>query len=81
MCATDFLLHGCKQRKLDKQLLQTAVRANLQQQIVATLGQLPGGKLAVENPGGTLIFEISGDDQIRSILMTGPAEVLKEYDI
>ena len=49
--------------------------------VLWTLGQLPGGKLAVENPGGTLIFEISGDDQIRSILMTGPAEVLKEYDI
>ena len=45
-------------------------------------GKLPGGKLAVENPGGTLIFELEGNDtEVTSILMTGPAERLGEYEI
>ena len=45
-------------------------------------GRLPGGKIAVENPGGTLEFQISGENgAVTEILMTGPAQVLKEYDI
>ena len=45
-------------------------------------GKLPGGKLAVENPGGTLIFEMEGNEnEVTSILMTGPAEKLDEYEI
>ena len=45
-------------------------------------GKLPGGKLAVENPGGTLLFELQGTEQeVTSILMTGPAERLGEYEI
>ena len=45
-------------------------------------GKLPGGKLAVENPGGTLEFEVEGTkSEVTSILMTGPAEKLGEYEI
>ena len=45
-------------------------------------GRLPGGKVAVENPGGTLEFELQGTaDTVTSILMTGPAEKLGEYEV
>ena len=45
-------------------------------------GRLPGGKVAVENPGGTLEFALQGTaDTVTSILMTGPAELVKEYEI
>ncbi len=45
-------------------------------------GKLPGGVLAVENPGGTLIFELEGTaNQVTSILMTGPAEKVREYEV
>ena len=45
-------------------------------------GQLPGGRLAVENPGGTLLFELEGTErEVTSILMTGPAERLGEYEV
>ena len=45
-------------------------------------GKLPGGKLAVENPGGTLRFELEGtEDEVTSILMTGPAELVKVHEI
>ena len=45
-------------------------------------GQLPGGKVSVENPGGTLHFELEGTEtEVTSILMTGPAEKVREYEI
>ena len=45
-------------------------------------GKLPGGKLTVENPGGTLRFELEGtEDEVTSILMTGPAELVKVHEI
>lgn len=45
-------------------------------------GQLPGGRLAVENPGGTLLFELEGTEtEVTSILMTGPAERIREYEL
>ena len=45
-------------------------------------GKLPGGKVAVENPGGTLEFELQGTaDTVTSILMTGPAEKLGEHEV
>ena len=45
-------------------------------------GKLPGGKVAVENPGGTLQFELEGTEtEVTSILMTGPAEKVREYTI
>ena len=45
-------------------------------------GRLPGGKVTVENPGGTLHFELEGTQtQVTSILMTGPAQRLGEYEV
>ena len=45
-------------------------------------GKLPGGKIAVENPGGTLEFELQGTEtEVTSILMTGPAELVKVYEL
>ena len=45
-------------------------------------GKLPGGKIAVENPGGTLLFELEGTaEEVTSILMTGPAELVRAYTI
>ena len=45
-------------------------------------GQLPEGKVTVENPGGTLEFSISGENcTVTELLMTGPAQVLVEYEI
>ena len=45
-------------------------------------GKLPGGVLAVENPGGTLLFELEGTEtEVISILMTGPAELVREYEV
>ncbi|MBR2048572.1 MAG: diaminopimelate epimerase [Oscillospiraceae bacterium] len=45
-------------------------------------GQLPGGCVAVENPGGTLTFTLKGEQgQITELLMTGPAEVLEIKEV
>ncbi len=44
-------------------------------------GQLPAGKLQVENPGGMLTVTIEGKKTITAIYLEGPVEVLGEYDI
>lgn len=45
-------------------------------------GKLPGGKLTCLNPGGKLQVEITAEKgEIVSLFLTGPAEILKEYDI
>ena len=44
-------------------------------------GQLPGGKLQVENPGGTLTVTIEGKDSIEAVYLEGPATVLNQYEI
>lgn len=45
-------------------------------------GLLTDSKAAIVNPGGTLNLEVSGKDGVvESILMSGPADVLKEYEI
>ena len=50
--------------------------------VLRLTGKLPGGTLAVENPGGTLEFEREGTEyEVTSILMTGPAEKLGEYEV
>ena len=50
--------------------------------VLCLTGRLPGGKLAVENPGGTLEFALEGTEtEVTSILMTGPAQRLGEYEI
>ena len=44
-------------------------------------GELPGGVLTAENKGGTLKVTVSGENgQVESLLLEGPAEVLKIYE-
>ena len=46
------------------------------------LGQLPGGRLTVHNRGGTLTVTVGGTkDEITSIHLQGPTEVVKIYEI
>lgn len=45
-------------------------------------GKLPGGKLAVENPGGTLLISVEEKDgKVEKLLLDGPTEILKIYDL
>ena len=45
-------------------------------------GKLPGGKLTLENKGGTLYVPVKGEKgRINQLILEGPAEVLAEYDI
>jgi diaminopimelate epimerase len=45
-------------------------------------GRLPGGRVAVENPGGTLSFELSGQaGRVERLLMEGPTEIVRVYEI
>lgn len=47
-----------------------------------TRGKLPGGCLTVENPGGTLYVTVSGENgRVNKLLLEGPADVVKIYDI
>ncbi len=46
------------------------------------LGKLPTGKLTCHNRGGTLAVTVGGENGvISSILLEGPTEVVKKYDI
>ena len=53
--------------------------------VAATLwlrGQLPGGVLTAQNRGGTLTVTLGGESgNIDSILLEGPAEKVREYEI
>ena len=45
-------------------------------------GKLPGGRLTVENPGGTLEIRLEGQNgQVTALYLEGPAEVLGQLDI
>ncbi len=45
-------------------------------------GKLPGGRLTAQNRGGTLTVSIEGSgNEISSILLEGPTEVVKVFDI
>ena len=47
-----------------------------------TKGLLPGGVLTCQNRGGTLTVTISGENgAVNSILLEGPAELVKEYEV
>lgn len=48
-----------------------------------TQGKLPGGVLTAHNRGGTLKLTISGKEQVESVLMEGPTEIVEilELDI
>ena len=43
-------------------------------------GELPGGRLTVENPGGRLTVTIEGKATIENIYLEGPATLLKQYE-
>ena len=49
--------------------------------VLWTTNRLPGGRLTLENQGGTLEVTITGTDRIEKLELEGPAEVLKVYDI
>ena len=49
--------------------------------VLFVTGRLPGGKAEIHNPGGTLTLEVAGGAEVTSILMSGPADVLKVYEI
>ena len=45
-------------------------------------GQLPGGVLQMQNQGGTLTVTVEGKSgQVERLLLEGPTEVIKEYEI
>ena len=45
-------------------------------------GLLPDGRAAIENPGGTLELEVRGNHgRVEELIMSGPAEVLKEITL
>lgn len=47
-----------------------------------TAGRLPGGRLTAENRGGELLVDIQGEKGcIASVLLAGPAEILKKYEV
>ena len=49
--------------------------------VLWTRGELPQGKLTCLNRGGALTVTIGGENgQIRSILLEGPAELVREYE-
>ena len=50
--------------------------------VLWTKGQLPGGVLTAMNKGGTLTVTVGGNDgKIESILLEGPAEAVKIYEV
>ncbi len=47
-----------------------------------TAGKLPGGKLICHHPGGTLAVTVEGENgSVTSLLLEGPAVVLKIYEV
>ena len=44
-------------------------------------GLLPGGVLTAHNPGGTLTITVSGTDTVETLLLEGPTEIVKVYDL
>ena len=50
--------------------------------VLWAMGQLPGGKLKAENPGGTLTVTVEGEHgAVTKLLLEGPTEIVKIYDI
>ena len=50
--------------------------------VLWTSGQLPGGRLIAHNRGGTLTVTVDGKDGvISSILLEGPTEIVKVYEV
>jgi diaminopimelate epimerase len=50
--------------------------------VLWTEGKLPGGVLTCQNKGGTLTVTVQGENGVvTSLLLEGPAEVVKAYEI
>ena len=49
--------------------------------VLWTQGRLPGGVLIAENRGGTLTVTVSGKEQVETLLLEGPAELLQVYEL
>ena len=44
-------------------------------------GRLPGGRLRLNNRGGTLYVTVTGEDQVEDLFQEGPTEIVKIYDL
>ena len=44
-------------------------------------GQLPGGKLKLNNRGGTLEVTVSGKNRVEELYLEGPTEIVKIYEM
>ena len=44
-------------------------------------GKLPGGKLKLNNRGGTLEVTVSGKDRVEELYLEGPTEIVKIYEM
>ena len=44
-------------------------------------GKVPGGYLTVKNPGGDLAVTVEGTEKVEKLLLEGPAEVVRQYEI
>ena len=44
-------------------------------------GQLPGGKLKLNNRGGTLDVTVTGDTKVEALYQEGPTEIVQIYEI
>ena len=44
-------------------------------------GKVPGGFLRVKNPGGDLAVTVEGDAQVEKLLLEGPTELVKIYEL
>ena len=50
--------------------------------VLWTKGLLPGGKLTVENPGGTLAVTVRGENgSVTELTLEGPTEIIRQYEI
>lgn len=44
-------------------------------------GRLPGGKLTLNNRGGTLNVTVTGENQVEALYQEGPTEIVKIYNL
>ena len=49
--------------------------------VLWALGELPGKHLITEVRGGKLEYRIQGSDHVKELIMDGPTEILKIYEV
>ena len=49
--------------------------------VLWALGELPGKHLITEVRGGKLEYHINGSDHVKELIMDGPTEILKIYEV